>query len=143
LADFGLAKVGSDVELRNQLDFQRQRCRSLGAMQAEAARAASEDSATRARADSAARANKPPGRRAAETPSRRGFFVQISAVATQSAANIEVTRVRRAGYTPVTVREGGLFKIRIGPYPTRADASTAMTQARGKLGGKPFVVQVQ
>ena len=68
LADTGLAAVGNDVELRNQLEFQRQRCRSLGAMQAEAARAASEDSATKARADSAARVNKPPPRRTAEPP---------------------------------------------------------------------------
>ena len=141
LADTGLAAAGNDVELRNQLEFQRQRCRSLGAMQAEAARAASEDSATRARADSAARANKPPSRRAAEPPSK-GFYVQLSAVATQSAANTEVTRFRAAGFKPVTVRESGLFKIRVGPYADRGQANDAMARAKTRFGGKPFVVHV-
>lgn len=144
LADTGLAAVGNDVELRNQLEFQRQRCRSLGAMQAEAARAASEDSATRARADSAAKANKPPGRRAAETPRRPagGFYVQLSAVAAQAAANAEVSRFRGAGFKPVIVRDGGLFKIRIGPYAERSQANDAMARARTRFGGKPFVVHV-
>jgi cell division septation protein DedD len=143
LADTGLAAVGNDVELRNQLEFQRQRCRSLGAMQAEAARAASEDSATRARADSAARANQPPSRRAAETPSSsKGFYVQLSAVATQTAATAEVTRFRGAGFKPVIVRESGFFKIRIGPYADREQANDAMSRARTRFGGKPFVVHV-
>ena len=143
LSDTGLAAVGNDVELRNQLEFQRQRCRSLGAMQAEAARAASEDSATKARADSAARANKPPSRPAAEPPSRRaGFYVQLSAVATQAAANTEVARFKGAGFKPVIVRESGLFKIRIGPYAERGQANDAMARARTRFGGKPFVVHV-
>lgn len=143
LADAGLAAVGSDVELRNQLEFQRQRCRSLGAMQAEAARAASEDSATKARADSAAKANKPPPRRDAEPPKRTsGFYVQLSAVAAQSAANTEVSRFRAAGFKPVIVRDGGLFKIRIGPYADRGKATDAMARAKTRFGGKPFVVHV-
>jgi cell division septation protein DedD len=151
LADTGLAAAGNDVELRNQLEFQRQRCRSLGAMQSEAARAASEDSATKARADSAARANKPPSRRAAEpsgraaeTPRRpaAGYYVQLSAVATQASANTEVSRFRGAGFKPVIVRESGLFKIRIGPYADRGQAADAMARARTRFGGKPFVVHV-
>lgn len=144
LADTGLAAAGNDVELRNQLEFQRQRCRSLGAMQAEAARAASEDSATKARADSAARANKPPSRRDAEPPRRpaTGFYVQLSAVASQAAANTEVGRFKGAGFKPVVVRESGLFKIRIGPYPDRSQANDDMSRARTRFGGKPFVVHV-
>ncbi len=150
LADIGLALAGSDVELRNQLEFQRQRCRSLGAMQAEAGRAAAEDSATRARADSAARARgqtpprgQPPAGRPAQPAARAaGYYVQLSAVGTQAAANTEVTRFQRAGHKPVVVRESGLYKIRIGPWPTRAEAAQALAQARSRFGGRPFVVQV-
>ncbi len=142
LADLGLAAVGSDVELRNQLEFQRQRCRSLGAMQAEAVRAAAEDSATKARADSAAKARGGPPAGKPQPPKRDGFFVQLSAVGTQAAANAEVARFRGAGFTPVIVRESGLFKIRIGPYATRGEADTALTRARGRFGGRPFVVHV-
>jgi cell division septation protein DedD len=145
LADIGLAAAGSDVELRNQLEFQRQRCRSLGAMQAEAARAAAEDSATRARADSTARANRagrPAGPPAVSPASRTGYYVQLSAVATQSAATAEVARFRRAGFQPVVLRESGLFKIRIGPYPARAEANAALARARSRFGGRPFVVHV-
>ncbi len=152
LADIGLASVGNDVELRNQLEFQRQRCRSLGAMQAEAARAAAEDSATKARADSAARARGQPAPRApsaerrAPSAERRvpsaGFYVQLSAVGTQAAANTEIARFRRAGYQPVSVRDAGLYKIRIGPYPTRDRANEVLSQARSRFGGRPFVVQV-
>jgi hypothetical protein len=135
LADLGLAAAGTDVELRNQLEFQRQRCRSLGAMQAEAVRAASEDSATKARADSAAKAR-------GEPPRRAGYYVQLSAVGTLAAANAEVARFRGAGFTAVIVKDGGLFKIRIGPYPNRGDADAALRRARGRFGGRPFVVRV-
>lgn len=142
LADIGLAAVGSDVELRNQLEFQRQRCRSLGAMQAEAARAAAEDSATRARADSAARANQPASPPAARPARAAGYYVQLSAVATQPAATAEVARFRRAGLKPVILRESGLYKIRIGPYAARAEANAALAQARSRFGGRPFVVHL-
>jgi hypothetical protein len=145
LADIGLAAVGNDVELRNQLEFQRQRCRSLGAMQAEAARAAAEDSATKARADSAAKARgQPPSRRAAEPPGRpaSGFFVQLSAVGTETAAKTEVARFQRAGFKPVVVRESGLYKIRVGPYAARNQATDALAQVRARFGGSPFVVHV-
>lgn len=143
LADLGLAAAGTDVELRNQLEFQRQRCRSLGAMQAEAVRAASEDSATKARADSAAKARGATAPPAKPNASRRaGFYVQLSAVGAQAAANAEVARFRAAGFTTVIVRESNLFKIRLGPYPTRGEADAALARARDRFGGRPFVVRV-
>ena len=135
LANLGLAVVRNDVELRNQLEFQRQRCQGLATMQADAARS---DSIARAQADSAARAR---GTSARARP-RPGYYVQLSAVASQSAANTEIARSRRAGYAAAVVREGGLFKIRLGPYPTRAEANQVMTQAGSRLGGKPFVVRI-
>ena len=141
LVSLGLAAVGQDVELRNQLEFQRQRCQGLNAMQADSLRL---DSIAKARADSAARATKQTGARPPKRPgtNRPGLYVQLSAVATESAANTEIARAKRAGYTPTVVKERGLLKIRIGPYSTYALASQALVQARSSLGGRPFVVRV-
>lgn len=139
LADAGLATQGIDVELRNQLEFQKQRCQGLGAM-------AVRDSIDRARADSIAKtspprgnapsARPPPGRPAA------GFYVQVSAVRTRSAANTEIARIKRAGHTAVAVSESGLLKIRVGPFAARAGADAAAAELRRQLGARPFVVRV-
>ncbi len=150
MADIGLAVVGDDIELRNQLDFQRQRCQGLGAMAAESARVALVDSVERARADSVARAladsterarrsTRPPVRPSAR---RSGFYVQMSAVKTQAAADAGAARVRRAGHTPVIMREGGFLKVRAGAFSTREAAAVAATELAQKLGGRPFVVRV-
>jgi hypothetical protein len=132
LADAGLAGAAIEVELRNQLEFQKQRCQGLAAM-------AVTDSLERVRADSLASA-RPPGRPPAR-PSA-GFYVQVSAVKTLAAANTEIARVRRAGYTAVAVSESGLFKIRVGPYGPRAEADAAAAELRRALGARPFVVRV-
>ena len=150
MADQGLSVVGSDVELRNQLEFQKQRCQSLAAVIAESLRVAAADSAARARADSIARARpargKPsqpsPGRPAVASSGRHGFFVQVSAVKTQAAANAEIARIRAAGFTPVVAKEAGYLKIRAGAFKSRAAAQTAAADIRTRLGGRPFVIVV-
>jgi cell division septation protein DedD len=157
IADAGIAAVGDDVELRNQLEFQKQRCRSLGTIAAESVSAAAADSAARAKADSIARAaaprRRPPAARpppatppaargAGESSTPPGFYVQLSAVKTESAAAAETLRAKRAGFDVVVVREGGLLKIRAGGYPRRTDAEAAAARIRARLGGRPFVVRV-
>jgi cell division septation protein DedD len=143
LADAGLAVAGSDVELRNQLEFQKTRCQSLSSLAADSSRAAAADSITRARADSLSRARADSASRArAPARTRRGFYVQISAVNTQAAASIEVERAKRDGFPAAAMKEGGFFKIRAGSYPSRAAADAALKQIKAKLGGRPFVVRV-
>lgn len=122
LASLGLAAVGADVELRNQLEFQRQRCQGLTTMQADSIRQDSID-------------------KSVKRPTS-GYFVQLSAVATQTAANVEVARASRAGFRATTRRESGLYKIRIGPFTTRPAADQASAQARSRLGGRPFVIRI-
>ena len=129
MANAGLAVVADDVELRNLLEFQKQRCEGLGARLADSARAAMADSLKRAQADSVARASASAGS-AANRPLTRGFYVQVSAVKTQSAANTEAARIKRAGYTPVIAREAGYMKIRAGAFRTRAEAQTAAADIR-------------
>ncbi|NOT08315.1 MAG: SPOR domain-containing protein [Gemmatimonadales bacterium] len=133
LADAGLAAVGGDVELKNLLDFQKQRCQGLAAL--------AQDTARNRGADSAALGTT--SRPASPAPAAaRGFFVQVSAVKTQAAANVETARIRRAGYTAVIAREAGFMKIRAGAFGTRAEADKAAADIRAKLGGRPFVVRV-
>ena len=155
IAEAGLAAVGDDVELRNQLEFQKQRCRSLGTIAADSFAAAAADSASRAKADSIARAAAPrrrhPVARPAPPPAARGavepssppgFYVQLSAVKTETAAAAETLRAKRAGFDVAVVRESGLLKIRAGAYPRRADAEAAAVRIKARLGGRPFVVRV-
>jgi len=128
MAALGLAATGADVELRNQLEFQRQRCQGIAA----------------ALADSTRNAAASPGKPAGPPPSRpaSGFFVQVSAVKTQSAATTEIARVKRAGFSAVIVREGGLMKIRVGAFRTRPEAEAAAARIRSRVGARPFVVRV-
>jgi cell division protein FtsN len=97
------------------------------------------DTTAKVKVDSTARVT-PPVR--PEGSPAAGFYVQVSAVRTDSAAATEIARVKRAGYTPVTVPEGGLLKIRVGAYPTEARAAEAAADLARKLGGRPFVVRV-
>ena len=114
-SDLGLSAVGGDVELRNQLEFQRERCLAM------------------AREESTVVQPRP------ALPAK-GWTVQIAAVKTKAEADTEVARIRRADMPSVVVQEGGWFKVRSGPFRTREQAAEAMTQLRKSLGGKPFLV---
>jgi cell division septation protein DedD len=150
MADQGLGTTGGDIELKNQLEFQKQRCQSLAAIIAESVRVAAADSAARARADSIAhakpvrgkRSQPPSSRSAVPSSSRHRFFVQVSAVKTQAAANAEIARIKQAGFSAAVAKEAGYLKIRAGAFKTRADAQAAAADIRTRLGGRPFVVEV-
>jgi hypothetical protein len=146
MAELGLSAVGGDIELKNQLEFQQQRCQGLAAITADSVRAAARDPATRAQGDSAVRARgaRTPGRGppAAARRAAPGFYLQISAVLTQSAADAEIARAKRAGYDAVVVKEGGYLKVRAGGFRTRAEAAAALLQLKARLGGHPFLVRV-
>jgi cell division septation protein DedD len=68
------------------------------------------------------------------------FRVQITAVRTPAAAAAVAARLKAQGLVPVTVEEGGLFKVRVGDYPTRPEAVAVLPDLKAKLGGSPFVV---
>lgn len=133
LADAGLQAVGTNVELRNQLEFQRQRCTGLVAMAEQAAR---RDSAAAGRESSpAATPPAPPARRS-------GWYVQLSAVRTRAAGDQELRRLARVDYQGVILQESGLYKVRAGPFATRQEAASALTKIKARLGGTPFVTRV-
>jgi hypothetical protein len=122
-AVFGMRDAGNDVELRNRLDFQRQRCE--GMMRADIA-------------DAVALVAEPE----AKAPPTTGWFVQVVALRVESAASDVAALLTRENIAAAVVRDGGFFKVRAGPYPTRADASQALPGIRRLAGGDPFVLRV-
>jgi len=167
LAD-GMAQARNDVELQNQLGYLYQRCdlRADSGAQvvadstrpdtgARTATAGASPSPAPAGAPPAAAPNPPapvpdtaPRARpspalpapAAAPPVRTTYRVQIAAVATRKAAEDAARKARPLGLTMVTVEEKGLYKVRLGEYPTREAAQNAAASLKARLGGTPFVV---
>lgn len=119
----GLQGAGSDLELRNQLEFQRQRCEA-------ALSAASAPAAT-------------PRPTAATRPGGPGWYVQVAAFKARSTADEVVGRLTRANLASLVVQDAGFYKVRTGPYPTRGAAGDAVAAVKRTVGGEPFVVQVK
>jgi tetratricopeptide (TPR) repeat protein len=120
----GMAGSGDDVELRNRLEYLNGRCVAQGPAPAK---------------DTARAATTSPT--PASPAARSGFAVQVAAVNTRASADGIVNQLKTAGFTPYVVTEGGLFKVRAGPYPDRPAAMQAAEQIRQKLRTSPFVVK--
>ncbi|MBM4186082.1 MAG: hypothetical protein FJ206_02110 [Gemmatimonadetes bacterium] len=137
LAEAGLSAMTEDVELRNQLQFQLQRCRAL-------AQAASDTPSKRPSPprDSAAAASPPPPAPAPAVGPRvsKGFRVQVIAAPTRAAAESMAGRLTAAGFEATIVSETGLFKVRTQPFATRAQAQQALVKIRSALRTQPFIV---
>jgi DNA polymerase III subunit delta len=86
-----------------------------------------------ARADSAQ-----PVRRAGRAGPR--FRIQITAVRTAAAAESIAAKLKARGLRAMTVEEGGLYKVRVGEYASKAEAVAAVPEIKAKVGGSPFVV---
>ena len=119
LAD-GLARAADDVELRNQLEYHRGRCGG---------------------ADPVAAAPTPDQPPAEPSQPSSGWRVQLAALGSRATADELAAAVRRAGYEAAIVSEGGLHKVRAGPWAERADAARALETLRARFGGQPFLVR--
>lgn len=153
----GLPRVGTDVELKNRLQFYNQRCAGVG-LDTARADSARGDSVAQASAGQPADSAKPPepadsgkpvaaaadtARHPAAGPPAAApavFRIQIAAVNTRAAADSIAKRVKAGGVEAVVAEEKGLYKVRVGTYPTRAAAQAALAGVRAKLGGQAFVV---
>lgn len=155
----GLAQVGNDIEARNQLSFYNQRCAGVvldtakadtahvdsaakaAAPTPDTARAAppAPDTAAHAAAESLPHAPAPAGR-PPDSAAHAVFRIQVAAVNTRAAADSIAQHLKARGEDAIVVAEKGLYKVRIGAYPTRAAAAAALPAIRKKLGGQPFVV---
>lgn len=154
----GLPRVGKDVELRNQLDYYKDRC--VGVALDTALADTSGKAVATSPPDSGSVASAPPGaadttprptadttRRAAADTARTDttsanptYRIQVAAVNTRAAADSIARRTKAAGFESVVASEKGLFKVRVGRYATRAEAQAALPRVRSRLGGQPFIV---
>jgi len=154
LAD-GLAASRGNVELQNQLGYLNQRCSQVAIDSTPPPPADTMTSVSAAAVDTAAVVSPPDSVRPAAQPSPPApaaqppppaspaaapFRIQITAVRTAGAAQGMVAKLKARGFAAVTVEEGGLYKVRVGSYPSRADAAAALPGVKAKLGGSPFVV---
>ncbi len=128
IADLGLGSATDDVEVKNQLQYQKQRCAAL----IQKTPTPVPDSV------SPAAATEPP--RPGPTPITKGFRVQVIAAPTQAKANETIKRLKAIGFSAAVVREGGFYKVRTSPFATRNEAQAAVAKIRARLGGQSFVV---
>jgi cell division septation protein DedD len=132
----GQALAGEDVELQNQLAFYAPRCEvAAGEPPAE----------TPGRTDTTVTPTTPPpaGEPAGPPAGSGRFTVQVTAASTEAAAQSTATSLRNSGYDPHIVQEGGFYKVRVGRFATRAEATAAASQVRARMGGSAFVVEEQ
>jgi len=126
-ANLGVGAAGADVELRNQLEFQRDRC-----------------SATVAAADTGAKAPAAPNRPTAQPPSRPAgpqWLIQVAALNTRESADNAVATLKRMDYGAFTFKDGAYWKVRAGPFRSEDAARAAIGPIQKRLGGKPFVTR--
>ncbi len=146
----GIAAVGSDIELKNQLVFAKQRCvlnpgAEMAPVVAESVRVKppevakptvpAKDTAvtkTPVRPKPAAVASKPPA-----SPWR----VQVAAITDKAVVARLVKKIEAAGFTAYKVPgPRGLTKIQAGPFTSREKAKAALPRIKAAAGGKPFIV---
>jgi cell division septation protein DedD len=152
----GLAGVGDNVELQNQLDYLNGRCSPEAIARAESTQVqpaprapapkaqapAPSTPAPKVAPPAAAPAPAPAAATATGTaPASQSWSVQVGAVKTQAAADQLVESLKSVGFPSRIVSEGGYLKVRAGPYPDRAAALAAAAKIRVMKGGTPYVVQ--
>jgi cell division septation protein DedD len=159
LADARSGAVDTDVELRNRLDFYWGRCPSIAAMAradslARVDSIARADSITRAAADSAKAARtaahadsvrkRAQAARAKDSTSHTAkprYTVQVAAYKTRDEAQQLVDRLTAQGLEVHLDGTHTPFRVRVGRYATRAEATKAVTDLK-KYGLDGFVASV-
>lgn len=133
----GIAAVGEDLELKNQLQFAKQNCNVGPGVQyapvvQESLRAGPPP---RTAPDTTTRA--PTAKPAAAAPWR----VQVAAISDKSVIRRIQQRIEAAGFTAYLVPgPKGLTKIQAGPFATRVAAVAQIARLKTAIGGSPFVV---
>jgi cell division septation protein DedD len=147
----GIAAVGEDVELKNQLLFAKQRCTlnpgaefapvTPDSLRANPAGAPKPTTSTRdtQTARTPAPARQPPP--AAAKPPASPWRVQVAAIADKAAIARVVRQIEQAGFTAYKVPgPRGLTKLQAGPFSTREKAKAALPKIKAAVGGSPIIV---
>lgn len=123
----GIVSAGSDLELRNRLEFLNLRCQGAA-------------DATPPVIPAPAPAPPPP---AARPPAGPGWYVQVAAISDRASIDRTVATLRQMGYeTRVLPGPGALQRVLAGRYTTRALAQAEVARVRERFGGQPFVISV-
>lgn len=144
----GLQKGGGDAATRAELVTMSRRCGAAAAAATAGTPAAAPVATTTAPAmDSATRPPAPPVTGApapavatAEPTVPAAWRIQVVAANSQDAADEMLAQAKKAGFAGIIVKEGGYFKVRLGSYASRADATAAAAKVKARLGGNPYVV---
>ena len=147
LAD-GMARVGDNLELQNQLGYLYQRCgvkvvSDSGARRDSASATSGVDPSRAGDSTRTKTATAPPPdstKSASAQGSKAKYRVQVAAVATPGAADDAADAAEKLGYPAVIVRERGLYKVRAGTFATKEEAQAAVKRIKSGMGGSPFVV---
>lgn len=120
----GLGAVGDEVELKGQLEFQRERCRTPVA------------TTTLAPATPAPQPAAP-----AAASGSTAWLVQVAAFRGRDPADNAVASLRRLKYPAFLLRDGEIWKVRAGPFASEAEARAAVAPIKQRLRGEPFVLR--
>lgn len=152
----GLARAGDDVESRDQLAFQAQRCGNRPEVAASpAAPSPSQSPASPQPAEpvvrdvAAAPAMIPPALPvdSPTAPTRDSarvtapYRIQLAAAGSQAEADAIVRGLRTNGIDADVTADKGYYKVRSGQFRTAAEAQQELVRIRARLGGSPFVVR--
>lgn len=150
----GIAAVGDDVELRNQLEYSKQRCNvgpglEVATAQPDSLREKPAVEKAPSRADSlrgkviSTPVTAPKPRDPTPAPASAGTWrVQVAAISDKAAIKRAVGKIERAGFRAFQVAgPRGLTKLQAGPFKTRDDAVAKIGVLRAAFGGAPFAVQ--
>ena len=142
-----LSRVSAgDIELKNQIEYQQQRCpRVATSAQADSARPVSQPRPAIAAPPEARdiRPSIPIEQPIASAPAAtaRTYSVQVAATNTRADAQAIVRRMAGRGYQARIDGAAAPFRVRVGRYGTRAEAARALTAMKAK-GIEGFVAVI-
>lgn len=129
----GIAAAGDNVEIRNQMEFSRQRC------------AGNISNAAPIRTPETRPIERPPVTQTPPPPAAAPvgvWRVQVAAISDPAAIRRVEGIIRRAGLTAYRVPgPGGITKLQAGPFDTREAASARVAELTREVGGRPFVTR--
>lgn len=142
----GLQQVGTDLELKNQLEFAKQRCTPEAL-----ARLAALPKSDSVRPIDTPVTTKPPVATAPTTSatsatagksSTSPWRVQVAAISDPASIRRATQQIEKAGYMVYRVAgPGNLTKLQAGPFATRDAAVAAVGKLKAAVGGSPFVTK--
>lgn len=136
----GIAQVGTDVELKNQLEFTYQRCTNPTAVRTPTAA----ERIVPPTRDIGAPVTPRPTPQATPRAATGPWRVQVAAVRDPAAIRRVEQQIARVGLTAYKVPgPNGLTKLQAGPFATREAAAAKVAALTAAIGGKPFVTREQ